>query len=65
LDENVPPESTFRFADALIKAGKDFEYLVVPSGGHGAGGEYGRRRLQDFFVRHLLGKEPPERNAGN
>ncbi len=65
LDENVPPESTFRFADALIKAGKDFEYLVVPGGGHGAGGEYGRRRLQDFFVRHLLGKEPPDRNARN
>src|SRR5262245_10990722 len=29
LDTNVPPESTYRFADALIKAGKDFEYLVA------------------------------------
>jgi len=63
LDSNVPPESTYRFADALIKAGKDFEYLVVPGGGHGAGGAYGQRRLQDFFTRHLLGKEPPDRNA--
>jgi dipeptidyl aminopeptidase/acylaminoacyl peptidase len=63
MDNNVPPESTFRFADALIKAGKDFEYLVVPGGGHGAGGAYGQRRLQDFFTRHLLGKEPPDRNA--
>lgn len=63
LDDNVPPESTYRFADALIKAGKDFEYLVVPGGGHGAGGAYGQRRLQDFFVRHLLGQEPPDRNA--
>ena len=63
MDNNVPPESTFRFADALIKANKDFEYLVVPGGGHGSGGTYGQRRLQDFFVRHLLGKEPPDRNA--
>jgi dipeptidyl aminopeptidase/acylaminoacyl peptidase len=63
LDSNVPPESTFRFADALIKAGKDFEYLVVPGGRHGAGGAYGQRRLQDFFTRHLLGREPPDRNA--
>lgn len=65
LDDNVPPESTFRFADALIKAGKDFEYLVVPGGRHGAGGAYGQRRLQDFFTHHLLGKEPPDRNAQN
>jgi dipeptidyl aminopeptidase/acylaminoacyl peptidase len=63
LDDNVPPESTYRFADALIRAGKDFDFLMVPGGGHGAGGAYGQRRLQDFFVRHLLGQEPPARNA--
>jgi dipeptidyl aminopeptidase/acylaminoacyl peptidase len=63
LDDNVPPESTYRFADALIRAGKDFDFLMVPGGGHGAGGAYGQRRLQDFFVRHLLGQEPPDRNA--
>jgi dipeptidyl aminopeptidase/acylaminoacyl peptidase len=63
LDNNVPPESTYRFADALIRANKDFDFLMVPGGGHGAGGAYGQRRLQDFFVRHLLGKEPPDRNA--
>jgi dipeptidyl aminopeptidase/acylaminoacyl peptidase len=63
LDDNVPPESTFRFVDALIKAGKDFDLLVVPGGGHGIGGEYGVRRLRDFFVRHLLNTEPPDRNA--
>jgi len=62
LDDNVPPESTLRFADALIRAGKDFDILPVPGGGHGAGGAYGQRRLQDFFVRHLLGQEPPDRN---
>jgi dipeptidyl aminopeptidase/acylaminoacyl peptidase len=62
MDTNVPPESTMRFVDALIKAGKDFDLLVIPGGGHGMGGSYGQRRLQDFFVRHLLGTEPPERN---
>jgi dipeptidyl aminopeptidase/acylaminoacyl peptidase len=63
LDNNVPPESTLRFADALIKANKDFDLLVIPGGGHGMGGNYGQRRMQDFFVRHLLGAEPPNRNA--
>jgi len=63
MDTKVPPESTFRFVDALVKAGKDFELLVIPGGGHGMGGQYGQRRMQDFFVRHLLGAEPPDRNA--
>ena len=63
LDTNVPPENTFRLADALIKAGKDFDLLVVPGAGHGSGGPYGERRRNDFFVRNLLGAEPPDRNA--
>ena len=63
MDNNVPPESTMRLADALIKAGKDFDLLVIPGGGHGMGGSYGQRRMQDFFVRHLLGTEPPDRNG--
>lgn len=63
LDTNVPPESTYRLVDALVKAGKDFDYLLVPNGGHGAGGQYAARRREDFFVRHLMGKEPPNRNV--
>ncbi len=63
MDNNVPPESTFRLVDALIKAQKDFDLIVVPGGGHGAGGAYGQRRVQDFFVRHLQGVDPPNRNA--
>jgi dipeptidyl aminopeptidase/acylaminoacyl peptidase len=63
LDNNVPPESTMRLVDALIKAGKDFDLLVVPGMGHSNGGAYGNRRMQDFFVRHLHGVEPPDRNA--
>jgi len=65
MDTNVPPESTMRLVDALIKAGKDFDLLVIPGGGHGMGGAYGQRRLQDFFVRHLLGAETPNRNGAD
>ena len=64
MDTNVPPESTMRLADALIKAGKDFELLVVPNANHGMGGAYGQRRMNDFFVRHLLGTERPSASAG-
>src|SRR5206468_11910527 len=64
LDNNLPPESTYPLADALIKARKDFDLVVVPGAGHGMGGAYGTRRMHDFFVRHLLGVEPPDRNAG-
>ncbi len=62
MDTNVPPESTLRFADALIKAGKDFDLIVIPGAGHTNGGNYGQRRMRDFFVRHLQGSEPPDRN---
>ena len=65
LDTNVPPESTYRLVDALIKADKDFEMLIVPGAGHGSGGAYGVRKQREFFVRHLLGKEPTIRNAGD
>jgi dipeptidyl aminopeptidase/acylaminoacyl peptidase len=63
MDTNVPPESTYRFVDALIRANKDFDFLMVPNANHGPGGPYGIRKMQDFFVRHLLGVEPPDRNA--
>jgi dipeptidyl aminopeptidase/acylaminoacyl peptidase len=59
LDRNVDPASTMQVVDALVRADKDFELLVVPGGGHGSGGSrYGRRRQMDFFVRHLHGAEP-------
>ncbi len=63
LDTNVPFESTMRVVDALIKAKKDFDLLVVPGMGHSDGGPYGERRRWDYFVRHLHGIEPPDRNA--
>ncbi len=59
LDRNVDPASTMQVVNALIKADKDFELVVIPGGGHGAGGgRYGQRRQRDFFVRSLLGVEP-------
>ncbi len=62
LDTNVDPSSTYQVVNALIKAGKDFELLVVPGANHGAGGAYGERKRNDFFVRHLLGVNPPDWN---
>ena len=59
LDRNVDPASTMQVVHALVKADKDFDLLVVPGAGHGAGDTpYGLRRTRDFFVRHLLGVEP-------
>ena len=59
LDYNVDPTSTMQVVDALIKADKDFDLLVVPGAGHGVGeSRYGKRRRRDFFVRHLLNVEP-------
>jgi dipeptidyl-peptidase 4 len=59
LDRNVDPASTMQVANALVKADKDFDLLVMPGTGHGAAGSpYARRRQNDFFVRHLLGLEP-------
>ena len=60
LDRNVDPASTMQVVNALIKADKDFEMLVIPGGGHGmARTSYGWRRLEEFFVRHLQ----PNRNS--
>jgi len=59
LDRNVDPSSTMQVVNALIKADKDFEFLIVPGAGHGAAETpYGNRRRMDFFVKNLLGVEP-------
>lgn len=59
LDRNVDPASTMQVVNALIKANKDFELLVIPGGGHGAGETpYAAQKRKDFFVRYLLGVEP-------
>lgn len=61
MDNNVPPFNTLLVADALIKANKDFDMLMLPNRTHGFGNEpYMVRRRWDYFVRHLLGAEPPK-----
>ncbi|MGQ0764745.1 MAG: DPP IV N-terminal domain-containing protein [Gemmatimonadota bacterium] len=62
MDDNVPPYNTTLVADALIKAGKDFDLLMFPHARHGYGADnnYMMRRRWDFFVRHLMGAEPPK-----
>ena len=62
LDDNVDPASTMQVVNALEKAGKDFELLVIPGAHHTMGESYGDHKRYDFFVRHLLGVEPPKWN---
>jgi len=64
LDDNTPPYLTLLVVDALIKANRDFDLIMVPDGLHGPSVEgsaapYLKRRRWDYFVRHLLGVEPP------
>ncbi len=60
MDANVPPYNTLLVVDALIAANKDFDLILFPNRGHGFGNEpYMMRRRWDYFVRHLLGADPP------
>lgn len=61
MDNNVPPYNTLLVVNELIKANKDFDLLMLPNRGHGFGNEpYMIRRRWDYFVRYLLGAEPPQ-----
>jgi dienelactone hydrolase len=62
LDDNVDPASTLQVVNALIKAKKVFDLVVLPGQKHSPGGAYGERKRFDFFVQHLLGVEPPDWN---
>ena len=60
MDANVPFYSTLLVVNELIKYNKDFDLIIFPNRGHGFGSEpYMVRRRWDYFVRHLLGAEPP------
>jgi dipeptidyl aminopeptidase/acylaminoacyl peptidase len=61
MDENVNVSHTMAVVDALIKANREFDLLIVPNAGHGVLNEvpYAMRRAWDYFVRHLLGDTPP------
>ena len=62
MDDNVPPYNTYLVVNALIKANKDFDLLIFPQARHGYGSDsfYMMRRRWDYFVRYLMGAEPPE-----
>jgi dipeptidyl aminopeptidase/acylaminoacyl peptidase len=61
MDANVPPYNTLVVVDELIRHNKDFDLILFPNRGHGFGSEpYMMRRRWDYFVRHLLGTEPPK-----
>ena len=61
IDENVNPSATFKLAEALIKADKDFDMLILPGMRHGYNGahwEYFTKKKWNYFVEHLQGAEP-------
>jgi len=61
MDTNVPYYNTLLVVNELIAANKDFDLLLVPNRGHGFFLEpYVMRRQWDYFVKHLLGAEPPK-----
>ena len=65
LDDNVDPSSTYQVVNALEKANKDFELVVIPGAHHTMGELYGEHKRYDFFVRNLLGVTPPKWNLVN
>ena len=60
-DSNVPPDNTLLVVNELIKANKDFDLLFLPNRNHSFGNEpYMIRHRWDYFVKNLLGAEPPK-----
>jgi dipeptidyl aminopeptidase/acylaminoacyl peptidase len=62
MDDNVPPNNTLLVVEALIKANKDFDLLMLPNQAHGYGSMsyYMMRRRWDYFLKNLAGVEPPK-----
>jgi dipeptidyl-peptidase 4 len=61
IDENVNPSATYKLAEYLIRAGKDFDMLILPGTNHSFGradGDYFTRVRWNYFIRHLLPAEP-------
>jgi dipeptidyl aminopeptidase/acylaminoacyl peptidase len=59
LDDNVDPASTMQVVNALVQAHKDFELVVIPGAHHTMGEDFGEHKRYDFFVKHLMGIDPP------
>ena len=61
LDDNVNPSATFKLAEALIRADKQFDLLILPSQRHGYTGDFRKyfiKKRWNYFIEHLLGAEP-------
>lgn len=61
LDDNVNPSATFKLAEELIKADKQFDLLILPSQRHGYQGDYQKYFLKkrwNYFVEHLGNNKP-------
>ena len=58
-DDNVDPSSTYQVVNALIKANKNFEFILIPGAHHTMGENFGEHKRADFFVKNLLGVDPP------
>ena len=61
MDDNVPPYNSYLVADSLIKANRDFDFLLLPNARHGYGSDsyYIMRRRWDYFVQNLMQAVPP------
>jgi dipeptidyl-peptidase-4 len=61
MDENVHLSQTLSLVDALVRANRDFDLLIIPNEGHTVlfTSGYAQRRAWDYFVRNLLGEAPP------
>ena len=60
MDDNVHPAMTLQVVDALIKANKSFDFMILPNRAHGLNEPYVIRRRWDYFVQHLMGMIPPD-----
>ena len=60
IDDNVNASATFKLAEALVKADKEFDLLILPSQRHGYQGDYRKyfiKKRWNYFVKHLKGEE--------
>ena len=62
MDDNVPPYNAYLVVDALIKANKDFDFILLPNARHGYGMDsyYIMRKRWDYFIQHLKQGTPPK-----
>ena len=67
IDNNVHPAGTMRLVNALIKANKRFDMLIIPGARHsfGAANEYMKHRTWEYFAEHLLGDRQAGSNVGD